>query len=270
MRARHPIGYALLLASVLTTSGPIHARNERAGGGSAGVYRVAAQWPSGIYERLIGMWPGDAPICRAVANALNASALPRPIRVCRHPPIRDAAVSEVTWQALSNDDPADVLKQLFRALHRRSGGDQTMVDQPGWLRPWTEKLANGEARLETATLEGFSSTEPTTRLLRWTENDCASKDVAKAFWSHPMMAVVAGEPIDQVVLVNALGQPESAFVHAGKGYLLGIGYRTDDNRFRPLPKPQQFITVHRLYEGPGSTLPVSVVEICRLIYWERN
>lgn len=266
------LAIALALASIASSAAQTPSYPNRPRSSPSGKYGFSDAWPTGIHAHMHPMFPEHEPVCRALTRAANLNALPKPLRVCREPPLNAEGIAEVSWQPLNAADPIEVIKELYRAEARRYRHDPSDIDRPEWAAAWKwrERLATGDVRVETATIANFRTSEPVTHLLRLTNNDCGSADFSK--WRDgSKMAVVEGDGFTRLLPVFGLGRFDSAFGFADRGYLLGVSHRDfDDSSRRRLREPQQEIFVYRSFEGPGATQPASVVAICRLLYQKKK
>jgi uncharacterized protein YecT (DUF1311 family) len=225
-------------------------------------YSVSDQWPTGIHESTMSMLPQDGPICRALADAANQSTLPKPLTPYHEPPLEGAGIVEASWQPVTDADPIEIIKQLYREEGAQWGRELRL--EPGWREEWEKKLATGKARLEWTTLVGFRDDAPATRVVRLMDDPAGVRRAT--YLKSTMMATVNGG-FASLHFIRGLDSFDSAFTFQGRSYLFGISHRDWDNSFTiKFSKPQRVIWIDRSYEGPGAGGPAVVVPICRLLY----
>jgi len=225
-------------------------------------YSVADHWPTGIHESLFDMSPEEAPICRALANAVNRSTAPMPLTPYHEPPLGGAGLVEASWQPVTDADPVEIIREL----HRQMGVSAAVLFAPGWREGWEKKLAKGEARLEWTTLVGLRGDAPSTRVVRLMDDPAWLQQRKNV--SSTMMAIVNGS-FSNLQYIRMLDPADSAFTFQGRSYFFGISYRDVDDSFAVrLSEPQQDISVDKSYEGPGAGAPSApaFVRICRLLF----
>jgi uncharacterized protein len=225
-------------------------------------YSVSDRWPTGIHTSTFGMLPQDGPICRALADAVNQSTLPKPLTPYHEPPLEGAGLVEALWQPVTDAAPSEIIRELYRQEEARWGRELHL--EPGWREEWEKKLATGRARLEWTTLAGFRGDAAATRVVRLMDDPAGARRATDL--KSTMMAIVNGG-FTSLSLIRGLDPFDSAFTFQGRSYLFGIAYRDWDNSFTiEFSKPQQEIRIDQSYEGPGADGPASFVTICRLLY----
>jgi hypothetical protein len=128
---------------------------------------------------------------------------------------------------------------VIRALSQRYVGDFQLLQ---------EKLATGKVRLETATLVGFTSDAPVTRVLRVTDDRRAAGDIYSG--GSTLIGILDGEGVDYLRPIRGWWPFDSAFTFEGHSYLFGMSYRDYDNTFKiRFSKPQQEIYISKSYAG---------------------
>lgn len=224
-------------------------------------YSVSDQWPTGIRDALFDMFSEDAPICRALADAANQSAAPMPLTPYHEPPLQDGGLVEASWQPVTDADPVEIIKELYRQEEARWGRELQL--RSGWREEWEKKLATGKARLEWTTLVGFRDDVPSTQVVRLMDDPDGVERAT--YLKSTMMAVVNGG-FTNLVYIRGPEPLDGAFTFQGRSYLFGMSHRLWDNSFTiRLSEPQQVISVDKSFEGAGGG-PGVVVAICRLLY----
>jgi uncharacterized protein len=225
-------------------------------------YSVSDRWPTGIRESTFGMNPQHGPICRALADAVNQSTVPKPLTPYHEPPFDGADVVEASWKPVTNADPIEIIKELYRDEQAQWGREPNLG--PNWREEWEKKLATGKARLEWTTLVGFRDDAPATRVVRLMDDPAGT--TRATYLKSTMMATVDGD-FASLHFIRGLDPFDSAFTFQGRSYLFGISHRNWDNSFTiKFSEPQQEIWIDKSYEGPGAGGPAVVVAICRLLY----
>jgi uncharacterized protein len=224
-------------------------------------YSVSDRWPTGIHETTFGTLPQDGPICRALADAVNQSTLPKPLTPYHEPPLDGTGVIEASWKPLTNANPIEIIGELYRQEEAQWG--RKLNHQPSWSEEWEKKLATGEARLEWTTLEGFRDDAPATRVVRLMDDPAGARRAVDL--KSTMMATV-DRGFTSLHFIQGSDPFDSAFTFKGRSYLFGISHRDWDNSFTiAFSEPQQEIRIDKSYEGFGAGGPAAVT-ICRLLY----
>jgi uncharacterized protein len=225
-------------------------------------YTVSDRWPTGIHESTMGMLPQDDPICRALADVANQSTLPKPLMPYHEPPLEGEGIVEASWQPVTEADPIEIIKELYRQQAAQWGRELRV--EPGWREEWEKKLATGKARLEWTTLVGFRDDALATRVVRLMDDPAGVK---RATYLKSTIMATVNEGFASLHFIRGLDSFDSAFTFQGRSYLFGSSHRNWDNSFTiKFSEPQQEIWIDKSYEGPGAGGPAVVVPICRLLY----